>query len=193
MKNNKSLDSDGCTSPTAPEGAGPDTGMHKIAIIGSSGSGKSTFAKGLSRKLKLPLFHLDSLYWKPNWEKTDKITWIALQEKLVQESKWIIDGNYNSTLDIRIRAADTIFFLNFSRITCISGVLMRFLAKKRVDVIVDCKERLSLEFLLWIWNYPRKNAPKMIDALQKHASTKRIYIFENRRELNEFFDELQDD
>lgn len=174
------------SSPRAHEGAGPVNSIQKIAIIGSSGSGKSTFAKELSHTLHLPLFHLDSLYWKPNWEKTEKDAWIALQENLVQKSKWIIDGNYNSTLDIRICAADTIFFLNYSRITCISGVLRRYLTRKRADDISGCRERLSLAFLLWIWNYPRNNAPKMIDALQKHASTKRIFIFANRRELNDF-------
>ena len=41
--------------------------MNKIIVIGSSGSGKSTLSKQLSNILDIPVYHLDALFWKPNW------------------------------------------------------------------------------------------------------------------------------
>ena len=49
--------------------------MKRILIIGNGGSGKSTFAKKLHKKLNLELIHLDNLFWKPNWVQTPKLEW----------------------------------------------------------------------------------------------------------------------
>ena len=164
--------------------------MTKIAIIGSSGSGKSTFANRLQKKLCFPLYHLDLLYWKPNWVRTPRLDWIQLQESIVKESAWIIDGNYGGTLDIRLRAADTIIFLKFSRIPCLWGVFKRFISRKRIDEIPGCKEKLDPEFIKWIWNYNKKNAPGILKKLRELSTEKSIYVFNNRRQLDSFYNSL---
>lgn len=164
--------------------------MEKVAIIGCSGSGKSTFADRLQKKLDLPLYHLDFFYWKPNWERPPKEDWTALHDSIVAESKWIIDGNYRGTLDTRLNAADTIVFLKFSRVRCLAGVLRRFMRRKRIDEIPGCRERLDLGFIKWVWEYNRKDAPRILDKLRLLPNGKSIHILRNRRQLEAFYSRL---
>lgn len=84
--------------------------MKKIILIGSGGAGKSTFSRKLSNKLNIKVFHLDALMWKPHWEMTDRTYQIQIQKEIIEKDSWIIDGNYNGTMDMRIDASDTIFF-----------------------------------------------------------------------------------
>jgi adenylate kinase family enzyme len=79
-------------------------------VIGCSGSGKSSFSRKLSIKLKLPLIHLDQKYWKPGWVEPEKAEWKRKMEKLVEKEKWVLDGNYGGTMNIRIERADAIVF-----------------------------------------------------------------------------------
>ena len=85
--------------------------MRKIIIIGSGGSGKSTLARKLGEMTRIPVFHLDALYWKPGWVPTPREEWNARVKALVNQDQWIIDGNYGGTLNIRMTEADTIIFL----------------------------------------------------------------------------------
>lgn len=71
---------------------------NKIIVIGNCGSGKSYVSKQLSNIMGLPLIHLDNEFWKPNWVATDKEEWLKKQHQFIEKDKWIIDGNYNSTL-----------------------------------------------------------------------------------------------
>lgn len=64
----------------------------KIILIGSGGSGKSTLARQLGNKLNIKVHHLDALFWKPNWEGVPREEQIAVQNNLIKDEKWIIDG-----------------------------------------------------------------------------------------------------
>ncbi len=99
--------------------------MQRVAIIGSCGAGKTTLAKSLGERLDLPVIHLDAHYWQPGWQATDADEWQKIQQKLVKGDRWIIDGNYGSTMDIRLTAADTIVWLDFSRYLCLWRVFKR--------------------------------------------------------------------
>ena len=98
--------------------------LSRIAIIGNSGSGKSYLAKKLFDITGLPLTHLDNVFWKPNWEKTPKEEWIRLQEAMVAKDRWIIDGNYNSTAELRFKAAELVVFLDSNRVVCLIAALI---------------------------------------------------------------------
>lgn len=74
--------------------------MKKIAIISCGGAGKSTFARVLGSQLSIPVYHLDALHWKPNWEMASRSEQRKVQEKLVAKETWIIDGNYGGTLEV---------------------------------------------------------------------------------------------
>ncbi|RIM17735.1 AAA family ATPase, partial [Staphylococcus cohnii] len=79
--------------------------MNRIIVIGSSGSGKSTLSRKLSKSLDLPVYHLDALFWKPNWVMTSSDEQKEIQKTLFQKKKWIIDGSYTGILDERLDAA----------------------------------------------------------------------------------------
>jgi adenylate kinase family enzyme len=146
--------------------------MKKIVIIGSGGSGKSTLAKILGKKLNLNVYHLDALFWNPNWIGVSKEEQIRVQQKLVKEEEWIIDGNYGGTMDIRFNEADTIIFLDMNRIICVYRAIKRSIQyrnKTRPDMGVGCKERFDLNFLKWIWKYPKTNRPEIIKKLNQYT------------------------
>ncbi|MCR9906965.1 DNA topology modulation protein [Vibrio campbellii] len=151
--------------------------MRRIAVIGSGGSGKSTFSTLLGKELNSPVHHLDQLYWKPNWVKTPKDDWIKIQKGLCKSDCWIIDGNYQSTLDIRFEACDTVIFLDVNRYTCIYRALKRtLLSSKRPDLAEGCDERFDIEFIKFLWDYPKKSKPLIMDKLKTLARNKRVII-----------------
>ena len=124
--------------------------MKRIILIGSGGSGKSTLARQLGDKLKLNVYHLDALFWKPNWVGVPKNEQIEVQNELVEKEEWIIDGNYGGTIDIRLKSADTIIFLDVHRTICVYRAFKRMLQyrnKTRPDMGAGCKERLDFGFL----------------------------------------------
>ena len=161
-------------------------GMKRVAIIGSSGAGKSTLARSLGQKLKLPVIHLDAYYWQPGWRETDAKQWLETQQELVKGDRWIVDGTYGGSLDIRLAAADTIIWLDFNRYLCLSRVLKRYLqypGKTRPDMAAGCPERLNLEFFKYVWDFPRLQRPKIQAKLNKYDREKQIIILQNPRQV----------
>lgn len=159
----------------------------KILIIGCSGAGKSTLSKQLAKKWDLPLVHLDSLYWTEGWVPAPKDEFIKKVKMKLEEDQWIIDGNFNSTLERRIKYADLIIFLDFSRMTCIFRVLKRVWlhrGKTRDDMAPGCNERLDWEFLRFVWNFPKKVRPTILHVLSDASQDKDLCIIRNPKELN---------
>lgn len=151
--------------------------MNKIAIIGSGGSGKTTLALILGKEFNLPVYHLDKLYWKPGWSKTPRDQWTNIQKELCKKDSWIIDGNYKSTLDIRLEACDTVIFLDVHRLICIYRVIKRTLARThRPDMAEGCEERFDFEFMKFLWNYPDKIRPQIMGKLISAGSGKNVII-----------------
>ena len=167
--------------------------MKKIILIGSGGAGKSTLASKLGEKLSIEVFHLDQLLWKPNWEMTDKEYQIEIQNNLIVKPAWIIDGNYGGTLDMRIESADTIIFLDRNRFVCIYQILKRvkkYNGSARPDMQDDCPEKFDFSFLRWVWNFPRKQRVTIIEMLEKVPSDKRIIVLKNKKQIQEFLEDL---
>lgn len=163
--------------------------MDRIAIIGSAGSGKSTLAIQIANIVDLPLFHLDRLFWKPGWVETPRPEFSIIVEEVSKKPRWIIDGNYSRTIDIRIKAADMIIFLDYSRLLCLFRAMKRSLLnrnKYRPDITEGCKEKFDMEFYKWIWNFPKRSRHKIISALSKLHDHKKIYVFKHPKELKKW-------
>jgi len=163
--------------------------MKKIVIIGSGGSGKSTLASKLGDILSIEVHHLDAIFWKPGWISTPKDEQKAVQQELIGHDSWIIDGNYGGTIDIRLQAADTIIFVDLSKWICIIRVLKRrfqYRNKKRSDMAEGCEERVSVEFLKWVWEYPAKQKPKILEKLRRLSNEKKIIILKSPNDVREF-------
>lgn len=159
--------------------------MEKAIVIGCPGSGKSTFSRLLMKKTSLPLFHLDMLQWK---EDRTTVSGEVFQERLddiLNTNQWIIDGNYLSTMEERMRESDTIFFLDYPLETCLSGVRER-IGKKRSDMPwVEVSE--DAEFMAFIKNFNVDTRPVIQELLEKY-SYKRVIIFKGRKQAEQFLD-----
>ncbi|MDQ3801536.1 MAG: DNA topology modulation protein [Acidobacteriota bacterium] len=164
--------------------------MKRVLVIGSCGSGKSTFARRLGEKTGLKVIHLDRLYWKPNWVgTTDEDEWKAAVEKALAGEAWIIDGNYSGTMEMRLDKCDTVFFLDMPRALCVYRILKRlaFYRKgRRPDMADGCDEKFDWEFVKWTWNYPLRSKPKVEALLKRFENEKKIIRLKSRREVENF-------
>ncbi|SNZ15386.1 Adenylate kinase [Terribacillus aidingensis] len=168
--------------------------MKRIAIVGSSGSGKSVLARRLGEILQMEVWHLDAILWKPDWVLTPRDEQKQIQQQLVSKDSWIIDGDYNSTLDIRLKAADTIIFLDMPRMLCVYRVLKRRLMyhnRSRPDMQEGCKEKIDMAFLQWVWQYPISKRPGMLEKLEILAQNKQVIILNSSREVEKYVDEMK--
>jgi adenylate kinase family enzyme len=141
----------------------------RIMVVGSGGAGKSTFARELAGRTGLPLIHLDRDYWRPGWMPTPHDEWAEHVRELSRGDAWIIDGNYGGSLSIRVQRCDAIVFFDMPRLTCVGGVLQRWLGHRfrpRPDLPEGCPEKIDMAFLRWIWDYPRNSRPRVAAALQ---------------------------
>lgn len=160
----------------------------RILLLGCGGSGKSMLAKQLGKKLQLPVIHLDREYWKPGWVKTEREVWHQKVTELLRGDRWIMDGNYQGTLEQRLSAADTVIFLDYSKWACLSGIMKRRIQNhKRVrsDMGENCPERLSGEFVSWVFHFQKRNRPEILEHLMKQ-SDKQIVVLKTRREARQF-------
>ncbi|SDX27803.1 Adenylate kinase [Amycolatopsis xylanica] len=157
--------------------------MRRVAVIGGSGSGKTTFADRLGQATGLPVTHLDELYWQPGWTQLPLPEFRARQEELVAHDRWIIDGNYSSTMDIRLPLADTVIFLDLPRRIRMRRVLVRTARRfGRTGPAPGCVERLDPEFLRWVWRWDLDSRERVTDGLREHASHARQLLVTSPRE-----------
>ncbi len=162
--------------------------MKKIIVIGCPGSGKSTFSIELSKLIKIPLYHLDLLYWNSDKTTVDREVFIKRLSGILDKEKWIIDGNYGSTLEIRLKECDTVFFLDYPTDICAQGITER-LGKKRQD-IPWIESELDKEFMEYIYDFNNSSRPQILDLLEKY-SDKTTYIFRNREESKLLLSQVQ--
>lgn len=163
-------------------------------IIGCGGSGKTTLSRQLHEITKIKLIHLDKYYWKPNWVETEKEEWENKVKLLSRESSWIIDGNYGGTMEIRLKKADTVIFMDRSKWLCIYRVLKRMLinyGRTRKDMGEGCRERFSWEFIKYIYHYNKTRRPKIMEKLDKLKVDKKIVILRNRKEVKGYLVEME--
>lgn len=163
--------------------------MNRICVIGGSGTGKTTLANNLGKQLNLPVYHIDGINYLQNWEERDKSERDNIILQKANEEKWVIDGNYFSTLKQRLEKADCIIYLDYPSTAQIKGVLGRFikLHGKEKQEILGCREKMSLEFFWWVVNW-RKNKRKKIIELLKEIDSDKIHIFKTRNELNKWYE-----
>ncbi len=166
--------------------------MERIMIIGCGGSGKSTLARRLGEKLRLPVVHLDKLFWTPGWVSIPKDEFDRLHREAIDQKKWIIDGNFDRTIPVRLQRCDTVIYLDFSRFACLMGVVKRVLTtygKVRPDMGEGCPERFDLDFLKWVWNFNKNNRKRNYRLLNETKGIE-VVILKNRRQVNRFLETL---
>ena len=165
--------------------------MHRVAVVGAGGAGKSTFALRLAARTGLPVIHLDEHYWRPGWEPTPDDEWREIVTELASGPEWIIDGNYSRTLDVRARAADTVVLLDYAPLVCVARALRRTIANHgRAVQAPGCPEHLDWEFLRWIATSRRRSRPRVLQQLAAGGPDLAFRVLRNPRDADRFLARL---
>ena len=157
--------------------------MKKIIVIGCPGSGKSTVSRALRNKTGIPVYHLDMMYWNADKTTVEKSVFLERLSAVLEKDEWIIDGNYGSTMELRMAACDTVIFLDYPLDVCLDGIRERR-GKPRSDMPwIETEE--DAEFTEFIKNYNEQQKPKVLELFKKYDD-KNIIILRSREQADAF-------
>ena len=163
--------------------------MKKVMIIGCPGAGKSTFSRKLKDITCLPLYHLDMIWHKPDKTNISREEFDTRLTEIMKGDKWIIDGNYNRTLEMRLKKCDTVFLLDFPLEVCLEGAKSR--VGTRHDDLPWEETEFDEEFRQWIIDFPSEQLPVIYEFLEKYKDkNKDIFIFKSREQADDFLKSL---
>lgn len=158
--------------------------MLRVMVIGCPGAGKSTFARKLRDITGLPLYYLDMLWHKPDRTNISKEEFDRKLCNILEKDRWIIDGNYQRTLEMRLKACDTVFLLDFSSEDCIAGVQSR-IGRKREDM-PWIEMEFDEAFRRAIIDFHAMKIPQIYKLLDTYQDGRKIVVFKSRKEADEY-------
>ena len=163
--------------------------MQKIIVIGCPGSGKSTFARKLHNITKIPLHHLDMMNWNADKTTVPKTVFRKRLQNVMEHDSWILDGNYGSTIEMRLRKCDTVFFLDYKTEVCLKGIAERK-GKTRTDMPwVEAPYEEDKELVTFIQEYHTVSRPKVISLLNCYLD-RSIFIFHKREDADNYLQSI---
>ena len=166
----------------------------RIIVLGCSGAGKSTFARMAGGALNLPVYHLDQLFWQPNWVEGEEETFLPKVERITAQEHWIVDGGYSQTWPYSFPRADAVVLLDIPRWRCITGVLWRIATtygKVREDSAPGCPERLDWEFLRYVWTWKAEREPMTLEAISSRRKDCAFFRITNRRQMKDVIEQME--
>ena len=169
--------------------------MQRVMVMGSSGSGKSTFARRLSEMTGIPFVSLDTLYWKPGWVPSDNAEFGQRVAEVVRQPQWVMDGNYTSSGagELRRHSSDTVIWFDLPRRTCVFGIMKRIAGsygKVRREMAEGCPERIDFEFFRYVWTYRNRQRPKLLDYFQGLRADQSFVCFTDRTQVDDFLKQI---
>ena len=167
--------------------------MERVIIIGCGGAGKSTLARKLGEKTGLPVVHLDQIWWEPgNWKHMEREEFDVRLRLELEKPRWILDGNFNRTLEARLAQCDTAIYLDYPRLLCLKNWIGRVIQNwghARADMAEGCNEWFDPEMAKWIWQFNSKNRNRYYELLNQ-AQGVQVHVFRSRRETEKFLKNL---
>jgi adenylate kinase family enzyme len=168
---------------------GEAAAVQRVMIVGCGGAGKSALARQIGAISGLPVIHLDHHYWGPGWEPMPGPDWVAHQRELLAGPRWIADGNYGGTLELRAGLADTIVFVDLPRRVCLPRAVRR--VRSPILQAPGCPQKVDLAFLRWIWTFPKRTRPKVLRVLGRHAATAEIVRLRSAADIRAFLSRVR--
>ncbi|MCA6101619.1 DNA topology modulation protein [Bradyrhizobium australafricanum] len=169
--------------------------MQRVLVMGSSGSGKSTFARRLSAMTGIPAVSIDALFWKPGWVESGRDEFARRMTEAAPEPRWIMDGNYmrHGAGQLRRELSDTIIWFDLPRSTCMLGIFRRIAGsygEVRPEMAEGCPEKIDLEFFRYVWTYRRQQRPKLIEYFAGLRPDQSLVCFTDRAQADDYLKRL---
>ena len=146
--------------------------MKRILVIGCPGAGKSTFARKLRDLTGLPLHYLDRIYHKADRTTVSSEEFDAALQQIMETDRWIIDGNYQRTLEMRLKECDTVFFLDYPLELCLGGAASR-VGSVRED-LPWVETEFDPEFRQYILDFSKEQVPEICKLLDEYKNGRKI-------------------
>lgn len=165
--------------------------MQRILVMGSSGSGKSTFARRLSDATGIPFVSLDALFWKPGWRPSEALAFETCVVEVASRPSWVMDGNYISqgAGNLRRQLADTVIWFDLPRRTCMAGILGRIVrsyGQVRPEMAEGCPEKIDFEFFRYVWTYRARQRPKLLRYFEGLRPDQALVCFTERAQADRY-------
>lgn len=106
--------------------------MVRINVIGTSGSGKTTFGKKLAETLNMPFVELDAIFWGPDWGFPDDEVFFRKLASALEGENWVPDGNYTRIIPLKWDNIDTVIWLDFSFIRILYQAVTRIFTREKL-------------------------------------------------------------
>ncbi|MEH0579501.1 topology modulation protein [Streptomyces sp. B21-108] len=165
--------------------------MKKVAIVGCGGSGKSYLARELGKILDAPVTHLDAAFYDDEWNALPMDKFAELQRDLVAKPRWVIDGNYNSTLQVRLEACDTVILMDVSTISALYGIFSRQLRYGAGHKGNGVHNRIHWGVIKYVATYRRKMRPRVMAKIDEFASSRAdVVLLTNRRQTRSWLQQV---
>ena len=165
--------------------------IQKAIVIGSPGAGKSTFSRMLRDRTGLPLYYLDRIWHRPDKTTVPKEEFDAALSEILKTDRWIIDGNYQRTIEMRLKACDTVFLLDLPLAVCLEG------AASRVGTVREempwIETEFDPEFRKWIEDFPKDQLPQIYELLDRYRNEKTVIIFKSHGEMDRWISRFKED
>lgn len=169
--------------------------MTRIIIIGNGGTGKSTLGEKLGKIFNLEVTHLDKITFKPGWIRVDEDEFRKQLNEIISKEDWIVEGwSYHSTLRMRLEVSTIIIYLKFSIFTCYRNALIRhikyFYRQNPYDPEDSPILKKTNKMVKAMWKVHKEYEPELQEMLKEFKNQKKIFVFERRKDLNEFVKKL---
>ena len=169
--------------------------MQRVLVMGSSGSGKSTFARRLSEIAGLPFVSLDALYWRPGWVASDNAEFGQRVAEVARRPQWVMDGNFTSSGagELRRHFSDTVIWFDLPRSSCLLGIMRRIASsygRVRPEMAEGCPEKIDFEFFRYVWTYRRQQRPKLLSYFEGLRADQSLVRFIDRTQANAYLNEI---
>lgn len=116
-------------------GGGGTPDLSRVVVVGTSCSGKTTFARDLAAILQTAHVEQDALYWLPGWGEREPDEYLALIEQKTACPRWVTDGNYAASRDLLLSQATAIIWLD-----CAFPLVLWRCLKRSIRLIVTGQE-----------------------------------------------------